>query len=107
MKELVAAEEARIARDLADPKINRPGLKEQYEIQLNDLKSDSSPDAELLPMIFAFPSVTGACKNISHCVFSIRSTFSYRRATPREACTDLGLRYKPSILPWFYREYAA
>lgn len=59
MQELIAAAEARVTKDLASPETSRPGLREQYEIQLQSLKDESSPDCELVVIPFAFPSITG------------------------------------------------
>lgn len=56
--QLIAAEEARISQDLESPRA-RPGLREQYDIQLQMLKDPKSVDAEFVVVPFYFPSPTG------------------------------------------------
>lgn len=58
---MIAAEEARIARDLSQGSTkSRPGLREQYDIQLQRIKNHNEVDAELIICPFYFPSPAGA-----------------------------------------------
>ncbi|KAF8311457.1 alcohol oxidase [Clavulina sp. PMI_390] len=59
MAELISKEEARIAQDLADPKKNRPGLKEQYEQQLQLLKDPKAVECEYLCVPAFMPAPEG------------------------------------------------
>ena len=61
MQELVANAKARVAKDLSSWEHNRPGLREQYELQLNTLEDDRVPDAEIIVAPFGYPTITGAC----------------------------------------------
>lgn len=62
--ELIAAEEARIALDLASCN-PRPGLREQYDLQLEMLKDPEAVDTEFILVPFYFPSPTGMCSHLS------------------------------------------
>jgi hypothetical protein len=58
--ELIAAEEARISADLRKFEATRPGLREQYELQIQNLKDYKLADAEFIiaPFFFPFPAGT-------------------------------------------------
>jgi len=58
--ELIAAEEARISADLGKFEGTRPGLREQYELQIQNLKDDKLADTEFIiaPFFFPFPAGT-------------------------------------------------
>jgi hypothetical protein len=58
--ELVAAEEARILEDLKKLEDSRPGLREQYELQIQNVKDDKLADCEFIVSPFFFPSPGGA-----------------------------------------------
>ncbi|KAF8311481.1 alcohol oxidase [Clavulina sp. PMI_390] len=58
-EEMVAAEEAKIAADLADPAKNRPGLKEQYELMMETVKNPKAVNGEIACTAFCFPSPNG------------------------------------------------
>lgn len=57
--ELVAAEEARISEDLKKFGDSRPGLREQYELQIRNVKDDKLADGEFIVAPFFFPSPGG------------------------------------------------
>lgn len=56
--ELIAAEEARILKDLESPN-ERPGLHEQYNIQVEMLKDPKAVDAEFITAPHYYASPTG------------------------------------------------
>lgn len=58
VKELVDAEEAQVEQHLKSSK-SQPGLREQYDIQLEMLKDPDSVDGEIIVVPFYFPSPTG------------------------------------------------
>jgi len=60
--ELIAAEEARISADLGKLEGARPGLREQYELQIQNLKDDKLADAEFIVAPFFFPSPGGTSR---------------------------------------------
>ncbi|KAF8311466.1 hypothetical protein DL93DRAFT_2098795 [Clavulina sp. PMI_390] len=54
--QLIAAEEAKIAEDLKDPAKNRPGLSEQYALQMKALKDSKAVNGELTLAPMCYPS---------------------------------------------------
>jgi len=54
--EITAAEEARISEDLRKLADTRPGLREQYELQIQNVKDAQLADAEFIVAPFLFPS---------------------------------------------------
>lgn len=62
-EQIIATEEARIAQDLASPNA-RPGLREQYDIQLEILKDPKAIDAEFVvtPLYLASTMCAYLCR---------------------------------------------
>lgn len=65
-EQIITAEEARIAQDLKSPNA-LPGLREQYDIQLEILKDPKAVDAEFIvtPLYLASPMCACPCHNPS------------------------------------------
>jgi hypothetical protein len=103
--ELIAAEETRISEDLGKLGEARPGLREQYALQIQNVKDEKLADGEIIVAPFFFPSPAGTFVPLG-CTLRAGSPLLMRPHSSHSATWEVlhisRLWAEPPIFPWLY-----